>query len=188
MVNSVFKCIRCTGCCFFKNYEDAPVVYPWEKRVLEQYAKIRGVSVVFKPFLVYRSSCRAVVVLYKWVINGYCPFYDKSRRSCTIYRDRPFACKMYPLILGLRDNTLRLSTACRWVQEVLGETPASIDPSKVFPYEYSIAIKNFVKLKYLSEMLKSMGFTEEVVSREEHLSEAVDVDNYVDIDVEFSNG
>ena len=186
MVNKVFKCLRCEECCFFRDSRDSPVVYPWEKRVLEKYARSRGFELVFKPFLVYTKSNDAVVVLYKWIINGYCPFYDRNSRSCTIYEDRPFACRMYPLILGLKDNTLRLSTTCKWVLDNLGDKQIPIDPSKVFPYEYSVAVKNFVRLKYLTNILESLGFREKLGYNGE--GKLIDVDEYISIDVEFSSG
>ncbi|MCL2135152.1 MAG: YkgJ family cysteine cluster protein [Candidatus Bathyarchaeota archaeon] len=31
--------------------------------------------------------------------NGYCVFYDLDARLCSIYSDRPFGCRVYPVIL-----------------------------------------------------------------------------------------
>ncbi len=184
MSNSVFKCLRCRECCFFSSIDDCPVVYPWEKRVLEKLALTHagGAKLSFKPYLSFSSKDKLVVVLYKWIIEGYCPFYDKDNRACRIYEDRPFSCKMYPLILGLKDNTLRLSTTCKWVQENMKEPVQPIDPSKVFPYEYDVAVKNFVRLKYIIQIMSSMGLNE-VIGEETGDKQVIDVDEYITIEV-----
>lgn len=180
----VFHCLRCEECCFFSSIEECPVIYPWEKRVLEKLALTHasGEKLLFKPYLSYVDDGKAIVVLYKWVINGYCPFYDKEGRACRIYEDRPFSCRMYPLILGLKDNTLRLATTCRWVRENIRDLGQPINPGKVFPREYSVAVKNFVKLKYITQILGSMGL-KEVVGEDVEKHTILDVDEFITIEV-----
>ncbi len=146
-----FKCLLCgETCCTFRSFEDTPLVFPWEKRILEEKASEKRLKLVFKPYVVYMtSSDTGVVVLYKWIINGKCPFLDE-KGLCSIHRDKPLACKMYPLIIGWDDNTLRVSSECPWIRDNL-EYIMRNDPSKIFPEEFKHAVQVLAILKQVEE-------------------------------------
>ncbi len=101
----VFTCpVTCPAeCCKFEREEDMPVVLE------EEVARLRenGVELIFKPYAERRG-----VKLYRWIIEGWCPFY-KGR--CTIHQKKPLACKMFPLALG-HGGEVYLSEKCLWVQ------------------------------------------------------------------------
>jgi uncharacterized protein len=43
--------------------------------------------------------------------EGYCVFYDKSRKRCSVYVDRPSGCRVYPVILD-EDTGIILDGIC----------------------------------------------------------------------------
>ncbi len=153
-----FRCMGCGDCCRGFTVEDSPVVFPWEKRRLEELAGERGLSLRFDPLMVFCRGGDCVAVLYRWVIEGDCPFLVGDR--CSIHPDRPLACRMYPLIVGFTDNTLRLSARCRWVEENQWVVRRSIDPRRVFPEESSAAIKAYAVLNKMVAALRRNGYTE----------------------------
>jgi len=159
-----------------------PLLFPWEKRKLEEYAdKLNnGHKLLFKPFLVYFDYPRNlyVVVLYRWIINGLCPF--NRDNQCIIHGDHPLSCKMFPLIVGVYDNTLRVSLACNWVKEHLNELK-NMDPAKVFVYEYRYAIETFVYIKSYIDYLESRGLKKVVLREDIHDKKVIDVDEYIDM-------
>ncbi|WP_440059463.1 YkgJ family cysteine cluster protein [Thermogladius sp. 4427co] len=124
-----FNCLRCDHCCFFEGAIDSPVVMPFEADVLKLIAQRLGVSgLEFKP---------EPSGFYRWVMRGYCPFYDRGSRACRIHRDKPFACRMYPLIVNLDTLELSVSLKCDWVREYFEEVSKAGDVvDRVFPDEY----------------------------------------------------
>jgi Predicted Fe-S-cluster oxidoreductase len=119
----VFTCpVGCPAeCCKFDDYEDMPVVLEEEKKVLIEEAKKIGVELRFLPHGEYNG-----VKLYKWVIEGWCPFY-KGR--CTIHEKKPLACKIYPLVLNLKTGEIYLSEKCLWVK-INGPKPLDYFPAE----------------------------------------------------------
>ncbi len=43
--------------------------------------------------------------------DGYCIFYDLTKRRCSVYLDRPSGCRVYPVIVDL-DSGIFLDTIC----------------------------------------------------------------------------
>lgn len=113
----VFKCLFCDRCCYFEKKVEAPIVFPWEKRLLEEVAENLGVELFFEPTLVFKDEKSVCVIgLYRWVIKGYCPFFDKQTRLCIIHDSKPLACKMYPLLVEMPTNRLMVSAKCEWIK------------------------------------------------------------------------
>lgn len=173
----VFKCLLCgETCCTFINELEMPTIFPWEKRILEKH----GSNLKFKPFIVYKiNSNKYVVQLYRWIINGKCPFLT-SDGKCSIHNDKPLACKMYPLIIGLEDNTLRVSGGCKVITEHREEITRS-DPSKVFRNEYFYALKTYLLIKLLDEIANINSWEKK---RIDQVGDAVfiDIDEIIEID------
>ncbi len=168
-----FKCLmRGDICCFFRNYEEMPVVFPWEKKRLEKFKGLINRDLVFKPYIIYSSGNQHIVVLYKWIINGLCPFLKNNK--CSIHEYKPLACKMYPLLVGWDDNTLRVSLECPWIKNNIDKVKR-LDPAKVFEKEYSVAVKVFLILKIIEEYARRNNWVKRVIGKEEVL------DNYIEI-------
>lgn len=169
-------------CCNFQHINDSPLVFPWEKRTLLELGKRYDRKLVFKPYLGYEiDNNKYAVVFYRWIINGKCPFLSE-KGICTIHGKKPYSCKMFPLIIGIDDNTLRVSGACPWITRYL-EKIRNSDPSKVFRNEYKIAVKVFVIIKIIEEFAKSNGwkriiFTSKELERKNIIF--VDIDNIID--------
>lgn len=131
----MFSCQRCSRCCFFKSAEEAPIVLPHEVallRVLARRLEIRG-------DLVFEKTGSG---FYRWVITGYCPFYDEEGRSCRIHADKPIACRIYPLLVNLFTMELSLSKACTWVNEHISVIEGGeLNPRTTFPNEYQAVVE-----------------------------------------------
>lgn len=179
----VFKCLRCSDCCVFKSEYELPVVFPWEARRIRKYSGKQ----LFKPYLTYSFGDLHIVVLYKWVINGKC-FFLNTDNSCRIHSEKPLACKIYPLLINLSDNTLRVSTSCRFVNSIFNELD-ELNPSSVFVEEYYNALLVFVLLKIIDEYALINEWRREILTSETDLQKLkyIDVDQVIDIDSLINN-
>jgi hypothetical protein len=79
---------------------------------LEEEASRRGLSLSFKELGEFNG-----VKIYRWIIKGWCPFFDRSSRRCVIHDRKPLACKMFPLVLDLNTGNIYLSENCIWVRQ-----------------------------------------------------------------------
>ncbi len=50
--------------------------------------------------------------------DGYCVFYDRVKRQCSVYIDRPSGCRVYPVILD-EEKGIVLDTICESRNTVL---------------------------------------------------------------------
>lgn len=176
----MFKCMRCMDCCKFTRVEDSPIVFPWEKRLLIEKASRMGIGgLIFEPYLIYYDESRniSIIVLYKWIIKGLCPF--NKNGLCSIHGEHPLACRMYPLIIGVDDNTLRVSMSCKWVRDHKDLVISHGRPDEIFPYEYKNAITAFILIKGYIDYMDSKGLVRvrEILDG----SRVVDIDKYIDM-------
>jgi len=163
----VFQCLRCLHCCFFSREEESPVLFSWEVSRILDLAEREGVSlenVEFKPLEVYRdpSNGRCVVLLYRMVVRGFCPFYDVKSRSCIIHPEKPSACRMYPLLLEVPSGRLSVSGACDWVERNMWITKRGDVLDRVFPREMSEARRVFADYMAVVKTLSERGFREKL--------------------------
>ena len=98
-----------------------PVVLEEEIPLLKNEAEKIGVELHFQPYGEYNG-----IKLYKWVIDGWCPFY---RGKCTIHEKKPLSCRMYPLVLNLKTGEVYLSEKCLWVK-INGPKPLDHFPAR----------------------------------------------------------
>ena len=179
----VFECLFCERCCYFEDEIEMPTVFPKEKRLLEELAEARGFRVEFEPLLIFRDrEGRCAVALYRWVIRGFCPFFDKATKKCTIHSVKPLACKMYPLLLEMPTGRLMASGKCEWVKrmgprlmERLNRRPELIP--RVFPNEFEAARVAFSEIASAMEYASRNGL--ERVDSLEGCKEVYDLDDYV---------
>ena len=136
-----FKCLHCIHCCFFSTPLDYPIVLEDEVAKLNALASRRGVTLNFK---------KLTDRFYLWVIDGFCPFYDILERRCSIHDDKPFSCKMFPLLLNIRTGEVSVSFACDWVIRHIDEliTNNEINVGEVFPVEFKAVVNLFRMLKH----------------------------------------
>lgn len=171
-----FNCLMCSDCCIFKYEYEMPHVFPWEKRVIIELNS----NQLFKPHLIYRDGDLHIIVLYKWIINGKCIFLN-SNNKCRIHSNKPFSCKIFPLIINLSDNTLRVSNSCKFINENI-DLIKSTNPDQVFINEYLHALKTYIFLKIIDEFALNNNWERIVVSNIIDLNKIqyIDIDHVID--------
>ncbi len=112
---SLFTCLKCDKCCYFETEDKGPIVFPDEVERLKTLARLKNVELRFRQ--VRLEGLEAEV--YRWAMNGYCPFYDRARRICEIHPYKPLSCRMYPLLLNVVTKEVVISTECTWVRQML---------------------------------------------------------------------
>jgi Fe-S-cluster containining protein len=138
---SLFKCNRCSDCCFFKGEDEDPILLPHEVYYLRILGKHIGVKLEFKQL---ENG------FYRWIIKGYCPFYDPKSHSCRIHVEKPLACRMFPLLLDIVNLGVVASSKCTWVGRCIGRIKSISSEgelAKIFPVEYE-ALKELLGVIY----------------------------------------
>jgi hypothetical protein len=105
----IFSCLRCEKCCYFDDEEKGPLLFSDEVKRLSLIARARGVELRIREV--------KDLGMYRWLIRGFCPFYDLARRSCTIHAVKPLSCRMYPLLYNPVSGEVVISRECPWVEE-----------------------------------------------------------------------
>lgn len=139
MINKLrFECYRCPHCCFFKSEDESPIVFEDETTDLRLEATRFGVELKFVDM---------GGGLFRWVINGFCPFYNTSEHYCSIHSKKPLSCKIYPLLLNIKTGNIHISTACEWVVRNLSNLlNEEINLEEVFKDEVNWIIILYKKL------------------------------------------
>ncbi|MCS7107994.1 MAG: YkgJ family cysteine cluster protein [Sulfolobales archaeon] len=127
--NLRFECYRCSHCCYFTVIEESPIVIEDEVINLKSEAVRLGLELKFVDL---------GNGLFRWVIEGYCPFYSTTSNLCSIHEKKPLSCRIYPLLLNMRTGDIHLSTACDWVIQNLNTlSKGNLDVEEVFKNEVS---------------------------------------------------
>ncbi|MEX0567681.1 MAG: YkgJ family cysteine cluster protein [Candidatus Njordarchaeota archaeon] len=154
-----FVCKKCPDCCIFSSEEETPIVFYWEKEQLEKIASKKEKSLHFKKLLVVFDGEDEFVYIYRWAISGRCPFLNDN--LCMIHKEKPIACKMYPLGIQIPENRLYISGKCRWVQENKDQINVE-DLHNIFS-EFELALKVMIMLKNFFDEAKKRGWTIKVI-------------------------
>jgi Fe-S-cluster containining protein len=118
-----FACIPdCSDCCIYREYYPSKefgkigvLLLPEEKVQVERLAKERRATVRILPRIALGRDGPERIIAYQMMggDNGdWCPFLDASARSphgghaCSIYSERPLACRAYPVIDAGTDASL----------------------------------------------------------------------------------
>lgn len=107
-MSSKFTCYRCIHCCFFSEEKENPILLWHEVLYLGRISELLGLKLDFKSL---------GQGFYRLVFSGFCPFYDASNRACRIQREKPLACKMFPLLINISSLEVTVSLICPWVRE-----------------------------------------------------------------------
>jgi len=108
--------------------------------------EVMRLSTLAKKFNVSLTFKKVNDVFYLWVIEGFCPFYDVDNGRCLIHDQKPYACKMFPLLLNIRTSEISVSLMCDWVAKNLKEV-RHINPYEVFPNEMKALTELFNKIR-----------------------------------------
>ncbi|MCD6340656.1 MAG: YkgJ family cysteine cluster protein [Desulfurococcales archaeon] len=136
-----FRCLHCLHCCFFSTPVDYPIVLEGEVDTLKKLALERNITLNFR---------RITDQFYLWIIEGFCPFYDIANRRCSIHENKPFSCKMFPLLLNIRTGEVSVSFACDWVINHISELINERNNiAEIFPDEFKAVVNLFKKIKAL---------------------------------------
>lgn len=104
-----FTCLRCEECCYFDDEERGPLLFREEVERIKVLARSRGVEPRFREV--------KALGMYRWLIRGFCPFYDREGRLCSIHSIKPLSCKMYPLLYNPINGEVVISRECPWVRD-----------------------------------------------------------------------
>ncbi len=154
---SVFNCLRCSNCCFFNDERDMPILLPHEVYYLKILGRNLGLKLEFK---------RLDNGLYKWIIHGYCPFYDERAKSCRIHLEKPFACRMFPLLMDIASGRVVASQQCTWIKKCESSiSNIANNPEKlveVFPEE-TIALAELIEIFYNTDSVIAIAATTKTI-------------------------
>lgn len=157
------------------------MLFPWEKRSIEDLLEDKEENIRFEPLEVWRNNegvC--VVILYRWVIKGFCPFYDITIKRCRIHEMKPLACQMFPLLVEVPSGRVMISGKCLWTkknQKLLGELKTPEVIARVFPSEFSAAIAVLQQYASILEAVKEEGLVR--VNDFSSCKLFIDVDSYM---------
>jgi Fe-S-cluster containining protein len=105
---SGFTCYRCIHCCFFSEEKESPVLLWHEVLYLSKLGELMSLKLNFKNL---------GQGFYRLVFDGFCPFYDVGNRACRIQKEKPLACRMFPLLINISSLELTVSLICPWIRE-----------------------------------------------------------------------
>ena len=126
----------CSDCCIYREYYPSKefgkigvLLLPEEKDRMEQLAKERNIAVRIIPRLAVSANdddggpgrIIAYQMMGKQSNGDFCPFLDENGRSphggmaCSVYSDRPLACRAYPVIDA--DKTATLDPHCQFCKQ-----------------------------------------------------------------------
>jgi len=107
-------CLKCKGCCRFKEADSA-----WVPCLLhEEVQLLLGKAI---PPAAISKGKRLLAVPGEDRQGFVCPFLSTPDNTCKIYSFRPFECQLYPFLLNARGKKIILTVDlnCPWVQENL---------------------------------------------------------------------
>ncbi len=101
------ECKRCGYCCKFTQMQ----LTNYDIRRIEQLGFKRDQFIRFDKdgFAKLKNK------------NGYCIFYDTSKKECKIYENRPIGCSLYPLIYDPIKNNIAIDHSCPFADTITEE-------------------------------------------------------------------
>ncbi|MFY9402550.1 MAG: YkgJ family cysteine cluster protein [Candidatus Omnitrophota bacterium] len=106
-------CLKCRGCCRFKEEDSV-----WSPCLLdEEVLNLAGKEGIPAASLSLGNRLKLVPELES---GGFlCPFLEAKSNKCRIYDIRPFECRLYPFLLSMRNKKvlLTIDLNCPYVKE-----------------------------------------------------------------------
>ena len=159
---SEFSCIsECSQCCIEREYYPSKkfgkigvLVLPQEKNKIKSMAEDFNLEIKILPRIgISNNSSKEPTSILAYQLMGKdkngntCPFLDTESNSrsphggykCKIYKNRPLACRAYPLI---ESSPLTIDSKCKFCQEC-GQTDGNLQSE----LESLIKIKSFMSTK-----------------------------------------
>ena len=132
-----------------------PLVFYWEKETLERLAmRVIGKPLKFRKYLVVDEGSNVFVYIYRWIIDGRCPFL--SGNLCMIHNDKPISCKIFPLVVDVLGSRIYLTGRCNWVMNHRSDIVPERIPS-IFE-EFEMAVKVLAMVREFINFAKSKGW------------------------------
>ena len=155
----VGHCLKCKGCCRFKEADSVWVPTLLEEEVLELIDKDLPSAAISK-------GKRLMAIPSEEEGSFICPFLKVQGNACAIYASRPFECQLYPFLITLRNKKVILTVDlnCPWAQGKMG--------SKEFK-EYTGYLSAHLNTPALLRMLKD---NPQVLQAYEQVLEIVELD------------
>lgn len=128
-----FSCVQgCSDCCIYREYYPSKefgkigvLLLPEEKNRVERLANERNIAVRILPRLAVGNDGPERIIAYQMMgkkdDGDLCPFLDEDGRSphgglaCSVYGDRPLACRAYPVIDA--GKTAALDPHCQFCKQ-----------------------------------------------------------------------
>ena len=135
-MKKIFSCVQgCSDCCIYREYYPSVeygkigvLILPEEKAAVERLAKNVGTRVRIIPRLAVGKNSPERIIAYQMMGKNedgdLCPFLEVESKErsphggfkCKIYRDRPLACRAYPVI-DVLDNTAKFDPHCQFCKK-----------------------------------------------------------------------
>ncbi|MCB9771694.1 MAG: YkgJ family cysteine cluster protein [Candidatus Omnitrophica bacterium] len=136
-------CLKCDGCCRFKEADSR-----WRPYIAENEKKEAALpSVVDKVFGSHVISSDGKIAATHCGEGFLCHFFNSKDNTCGIYHARPFECQLYPFLLGKEGAkaVLYVHLNCPFIQEQWN--------SQIYK-EYSQYLQDYFRKKEVREFLK----------------------------------
>jgi len=134
-------CLKCKGCCRFKEKESV-----WSPCLLDEEV----LDLIDKPGIPAASISAGRKLLLVPEKEGelfLCPFLNPADNNCQIYKIRPFECQLYPFLLNMRHGKIFLTVDinCPYVKDRLDSPEFR---------EYALCLTKLLNSKKVLTMLK----------------------------------
>ena len=105
-------CLKCKGCCRFKEADSA-----WVPTLLAEEA-LELIDKDLPPVAISKGK-KLMAVPSPEEGSFICPFLKLQGNACAVYSTRPFECQLYPFLIAFRHTKIILTVDlnCPWVQE-----------------------------------------------------------------------
>lgn len=92
-----FSCNNCGACCTRFGVHRALPFFEWEIAILKKEAKKRKINLDLRPInILFDENSKIYFFPQYGMFNEPCPFLKENK--CLIYEERPYVCRMFPLI------------------------------------------------------------------------------------------
>ncbi|MCX5694671.1 MAG: YkgJ family cysteine cluster protein [Candidatus Omnitrophica bacterium] len=134
-------CIKCQGCCRFKEENSV-----WSPCLLDEEVQ----EFLDKPGIPAASITidrRIQPIANPAGADFICPFLGTSDNKCKVYNIRPFECQLYPFLINLRKSKVLLTVDlnCPYVYQAINSQEAK---------DYIVYLTNYLNSSPLRLMLK----------------------------------